>query len=163
MSLYQRIIVPVDDSLPAHYGLRTAIALAHDQRAHLKLFTVIDEAPQDYAGSELGWTKTERWDQSLRANARHLLAAAVHLAASAGVHAEQELIEAPRGHVARCIGEAAQNWSADLLVLGSHGRHGLSHMLFGSTAETLLRQVNLPLLVVPCVHVSEPDRLSSGL
>ena len=42
---------------------------------------------------------------------------------------------------------SAQN-GADLLVLGTHGRTGLMHLLMGSFAETVMRQTTLPLLII---------------
>lgn len=157
MSLYQRIIVPVDDSLAAHHGLRTAIALARDQSALLKLFTVVDEATGDYGGGELGWVGQEGLDERLRTDAQLLLAEAVTHAESAGLTPESELIEAPRGHVAQTIHRAASEWHADLLVIGTHGRHGLAHMLFGSMTEDLVRSPEQQILVVPTKRPAEAE------
>ena len=50
--------------------------------------------------------------------------------------------------VASVIGYAVE-MSADLLVLGSHGREGVQHVLFGSTAERVLHKAPCPTLVVP--------------
>jgi nucleotide-binding universal stress UspA family protein len=52
--------------------------------------------------------------------------------------------------------------TADLVVVGSHGREGMSHMLFGSTAERVMHKAPCPVLVVPA-HAGEPvvaDRVS---
>lgn len=43
----------------------------------------------------------------------------------------------------------AQRWHADLLVIGTHGRTGLSHVVMGSVAEKIIRHSVLPVLVVP--------------
>ena len=51
------------------------------------------------------------------------------------------------GDIAAAI--AAEAASADLLVIGTHGRSGFQHLLLGSVAERLLRQAPCPLLVVP--------------
>ncbi|MEJ2630534.1 MAG: universal stress protein [Acidihalobacter sp.] len=155
MSLYQRIIVPVDDSPAAMYGLQAALALAKDQAAQLKLFTVVDEASSGYAGGELGWIEPEGIDKELRSEARHLLNEAVASAEAAGLAPEQELIETPSGHTVRAIHQAASQWRADLMVIGTHGRHGMAHMLFGSTAEDVVRSPELPILVVPIPHAGE--------
>jgi len=50
--------------------------------------------------------------------------------------------------VARSIAQFAEEKEADLIVVGTHGRKGLSRMLMGSTAETLLRQAPCKVLVV---------------
>lgn len=156
MSLYHRIIVPIDDSLAASAGLRVAIALAQDQQAALKIIAVVDEASEGYGGGELGWIETETLDEKFKTSAEHLLDEAVRLATQAEIKPERELIEAADGHVARHIAHAAAAWQADLIVLGTHGRHGFSHWLMGSTTENLLRGLSLPLHIVPCTQPETP-------
>ncbi len=51
--------------------------------------------------------------------------------------------------------DCAAEIAADLIVLGSHGRDGLGHLLFGSTAERVLHKAPCPTLVVP-LHAEEP-------
>ena len=57
----------------------------------------------------------------------------------------------PVDAILACAAEIA----ADLIVLGSHGRDGLGHLLFGSTAERVLHKAPCPTLVVP-LHAEEP-------
>jgi nucleotide-binding universal stress UspA family protein len=45
--------------------------------------------------------------------------------------------------------EVAEEWDADLIVLGTHGRTGLSHLLLGSVAEKLIRHSPKPLFIIP--------------
>jgi universal stress protein A len=42
----------------------------------------------------------------------------------------------------------AKSWNADLIVIGTHGRTGLKHVLMGSTAERVVRHAACPVLVV---------------
>ena len=49
----------------------------------------------------------------------------------------------------------AEDKSADLIVLGTHGRTGLDHVLFGSTAEKVVRKSSLPVLTVRLEESSE--------
>jgi nucleotide-binding universal stress UspA family protein len=44
--------------------------------------------------------------------------------------------------------EAATAWPADLLVIGTHGRRGLDHLLLGSIAESVVRLAPMPVLLV---------------
>jgi nucleotide-binding universal stress UspA family protein len=46
------------------------------------------------------------------------------------------------------IVKVAKEWSADLLVIGSHGRGGMQRALLGSVAETVMRHAPCPLVVV---------------
>ncbi|AOU97682.1 hypothetical protein BI364_06670 [Acidihalobacter yilgarnensis] len=149
MGLYQRILVPVDGSGPAGKSLAQALALAADQDASIKLITVVDEAIGDYMGGELAWIDPQTLRDNLVGGARKVLDAALEEAKAAGLEVESELIESPEGRIGRAILKAAEDWQADLLVIATHGRHGLARLLLGSTTETLLRKGSLPMLIVP--------------
>ncbi|HAT3869060.1 universal stress protein [Legionella pneumophila serogroup 2] len=42
----------------------------------------------------------------------------------------------------------AQSWPADILVLGTHGRHGVKRFLVGSVAESVVRIATMPVLLI---------------
>ena len=44
---------------------------------------------------------------------------------------------------------AATEWEADMIVMGSHGRTGLSHLLMGSVSEQVVKRSHIPVLIVP--------------
>jgi universal stress protein A len=52
------------------------------------------------------------------------------------------------GQAARAIAERAINSGADLIVMGTHGRSGVAHLVLGSVAERVLRIAPCPVLVV---------------
>ena len=157
MSLYRRILVPVDDSSPAQAGLHTAIAMAQDQQATLKLIAVANEASKDYQGGELGWINSQGLGERIKSDTEVSLDKAVAQAEAAGLAPEREVIVALDEQVGRHITQAAVDWQADLIVIGTHGRHGLSLWMMGSTTETLLHGLNLPLLVVPGTQKETDD------
>jgi nucleotide-binding universal stress UspA family protein len=43
----------------------------------------------------------------------------------------------------------ADEWNADLIILGTHGRTGLDHFIAGSVAEKVIRKANCPVLIIP--------------
>ncbi|ULQ51923.1 universal stress protein [Flavihumibacter fluvii] len=45
--------------------------------------------------------------------------------------------------------KVADEWEADLIVLGTHGRAGLSHLIMGSVAEKVIRHSTKPILIIP--------------
>ncbi|MFP5042512.1 universal stress protein [Parasediminibacterium sp. JCM 36343] len=45
--------------------------------------------------------------------------------------------------------KVAEHWGADLIVMGSHGRTGLAHLLMGSIADKVIRHSPIPILVIP--------------
>ncbi|HEY4183717.1 MAG TPA: universal stress protein [Polyangia bacterium] len=58
------------------------------------------------------------------------------------------------------IVDYARTHAAGLIVVGSHGRHGLGHALLGSVAEKVVRHAPCPILVVPAAEGERP-RVSS--
>ncbi|GGL90654.1 universal stress protein [Deinococcus aerolatus] len=56
------------------------------------------------------------------------------------------------GHPATALLDEARRWGADLIVLGTHGRRGLSHLFFGSVAQGVVRAAPMPVLTVRAVE-----------
>jgi nucleotide-binding universal stress UspA family protein len=54
-----------------------------------------------------------------------------------------------RGHAAEVIAAASEEWSADLVVMASHGRGWVDRVLIGSVTEKLLNRLPTSVLVVP--------------
>lgn len=57
----------------------------------------------------------------------------------------EELVE--EGLAAEKIVAAAHKWNADLILIGTHGRHGVSRFIIGSTAEAVVRRAPCPVLI----------------
>lgn len=55
----------------------------------------------------------------------------------------------PEGLPAESIIMAAQSHKADMIIMGTHGRTGIRHLLIGSVAENVVRHSHIPVLVVP--------------
>ncbi len=47
--------------------------------------------------------------------------------------------------------KTAQDWGADIIVMGSHGRTGIKRLLMGSVAENVLRHSKCPVLIIPSI------------
>ena len=43
----------------------------------------------------------------------------------------------------------AKEWNADIIVLGTHGRTGISHLIMGSVAEKIVRHSEIPVFIIP--------------
>jgi nucleotide-binding universal stress UspA family protein len=69
---------------------------------------------------------------------------------TAGIRAETRLLEIDKlgVRIADAIIENAKTWPADLVVAGTHGRTGLSHLLMGSVAEGIVRICPVPILLI---------------
>lgn len=144
--MYQRILVPLDGSDAAKRGLEESIQLAKDQHAWLRFVCVLSDAYLN--APPLHGVAPGNAFESWRTEAQAILNAACTSARNAGVAAEGALLEHHRYQIGEAIIKEAQRWQADLIVMGTHGRHGLSRVILGSEAEEVLRQAPVPLLLV---------------
>lgn len=142
--MYRRILVPVDGSTTSNRGLREALGLAREQGARVRLLHVVDESVLALA-PEVGVLDIT---DSLVEAGKKILRNAQALAERQGVKAETAMPENLAGRVADVILNEARKWRADLIVMGTHGRRGISHMLLGSDAEGVLRSSPVPVLLV---------------
>jgi len=143
---YKRILVPVDGSVPAKRALDEALRLAKEGGSRLRLLHVIEEnllALTPEAGM-----LTAQLLEALQQAGDEVLRDAQALAKASGVDADTVKVESVGGRVGEVIVEQASTWPADLIVMGTHGRRGLSHMVLGSDAERVARSTPVPLLLV---------------
>lgn len=144
--MYRRILVPCDGSEPSKRGLAEAVRLARDQGAALRCLHVIDE--HVLAHNYLGVVIPPDLFDLLRDNGRKVLEEARAQAAGGGVAPETVLRESGGRRVSATILDEARAWPADLIVMGTHGRRGLSHLALGSDAELVVRESPVPVLLV---------------
>lgn len=144
--MYQRILVPIDGSATAERALQEAIKLAAG-KAQLRLVYVIEEAyPLDAEG--YAFIDYSALQEAVRKTGERTLAQAAEKVRRSGMTAETALLEAAGEHIAAVIDGEARSWAADLIVIGTHGRSGLSRLLLGSVAEGVARGVSVPVLLV---------------
>ncbi len=142
--VYGKILVPVDGSRTATLGLREALKLAQTHGAHIRLIHVVDElaaATTAPAGDEL--------IVQLRSAGTSILSEAAAAARNAHVPVDTKLIEIAGGRAGAHIVQEARTWLADLIVCGTHGRHGIGRVVMGSDAEDIVRHSPVPVLLVP--------------
>jgi len=144
---YKRILVPVDGSPTAAKGMGEAINLARESGAKLLLLHVVDEYPA-FATPEIGASVGPMID-ALRESGRQTLERIAGIASAIGVQPETELVENFGERVADAIVAKAVAWKADLIVMGTHGRRGVTRALVGSDAELVVRYSPIPVLLVP--------------
>jgi nucleotide-binding universal stress UspA family protein len=86
--------------------------------------------------------------EALREAGKKVLARAAAEAKKLGVKAKTVLAENLAGRVADVIVRQAKRQRSDLIVIGTHGRRGLSRMVMGSDAELVVRYAPAPVLLV---------------
>ena len=144
--MYQRILVPVDGSYTSTLGLQEAIRIAIDQRARLRIIHVVDELV--VAQNFEGFINTGDLVGALRDAGKKTIQNALALARKHDLKAEASLFESLGGRVSEFIAKEAKKWRADLIVMGTHGRRGVTRMVLGSDAEAVLRVTPVPVLLV---------------
>jgi universal stress protein A len=136
-----------DNSVPA---LRLACALAAPLGAQVTLAYVLEPTPtppglEAFAmeGLPMDWEYRLHQGRSEAANRRM-----EELQKQVGDSNCKVTLKLVLGRLPEALVEEAQNMKADLLVVGTHGRKGVSHLLLGSVAERLVRTAHCPVLVV---------------
>lgn len=144
--MYQRILVPIDGSETSERALQEAIKLG-DSAAQFRLLYVVEEI---YSLGTEGYEfiDYDALQQAVRTSGERILAQAAEKMQRAGKRAEVALLETGGQRVANVIEGEARRWQADLIVIGTHGRSGLSRLLMGSVAEGVMRVASVPVLLI---------------
>lgn len=145
--MYKRVLVAVDGSPASIQAVGEAIAVAKDQQALLRAVHVIEDVPAMYFAYADG-ANLAMLEASVRQAGQEALDRAAATARQADVAMETFLLPHNRERVGEVIVAEARAWPADLIVLGTHGRHGLAHLLLGSVAEAVVRAAPVPILLV---------------
>ena len=140
MTPFKHILVPTDFQASSAHALELAISLASALDAELTLLHVWEVPTSMYSGLVLN---TIPLIESIeRAAAEHLDEALRNLRRSVPRAKSTLHMGAPW----REIIDAAAAKNADLIVMGTHGRQGLSHAVLGSVAEKVVRHSTIPVL-----------------
>jgi nucleotide-binding universal stress UspA family protein len=141
------ILVPIDFSPCAERALDYACALAAKLGAKVHIVNAIGSALP-----ELSVALTDHMLASLRANNVAVLDKLLEPRRAIATFGELRVVDDdPRDAILK----AAEDTHADLIVIGTHGRRGLSRMVLGSVAEDVMRRAQCPVLAVR----GEQDRL----
>jgi nucleotide-binding universal stress UspA family protein len=142
--LFRTLLVPHDFSLQSRAAFVLAEALARLAGARIHLLHVV-ESPALHALTPAGALDLALPDvvvTGARLEAEKLL---LELAREARADVRVHVVEGPATEI---ICEMAERLPAELIVMGTHGRDGLAHLLLGSVAERTLRRAPCPVLTV---------------
>jgi nucleotide-binding universal stress UspA family protein len=120
---------------------------------HLRLVHVCDELAlarilETYEG------RHDEWHGAVRTEGQTLLDQQRTSALSCGVQADVVLLDNSSARLAELITAESDQWKADLIVIGTHGRRGMDRLMMGSGAESIARLSNVPVLLV---HAAQPE------
>ena len=135
----KRILCPVDFDPQSIAALNFGWRLAQEYRAALSLLHVV-RAP--FEPSEVPVEPiTPEWEQDARAQLAKVAAD------NLGAKAKYKLL-VRRGNPAGAILEVEKELRPDMIVMATHGRGGLSHLVLGSVADRIVRESSVPVLTV---------------
>ncbi len=151
MSKIKKILAPTDYSDLSCVGLQRAFESAHDAGAELIVLHVVDMGNDWFGKHEnLGPVRTLMAEQTefLDKFLREKFAALMNL-----VEVRQK-VELGAAHVN--IADLAGREAVDLVIMSTHGRTGLDHILLGSVTEKVIAHAPCPVMAIPAPKRHEP-------
>jgi universal stress protein A len=144
---FTRILVPTDFSAPSEAAFATAKDLATRFGASLHLVHVLEDpyAVAAYSADALGYLPPGIKDAWQHEAEKHLNALLTPAERAEFMATTTVLFS---GSAAREIVEHARNNHIDLIVMGTHGRGGVAHLLLGSVTERVVRTATCPVLTM---------------
>ncbi|MEM5330994.1 universal stress protein [Paraburkholderia sp. JHI2823] len=144
---FRKILLAVDGGACAQRATQEAVALAALAHAYVHAVYVVHRwgiAPYS------GYFDPDALGRVLNEDGRLALEAVRRAMADQKVSGSVEICETlgKSDSIAQCLQRCAKTQEADLVVMGTHGRHGVSRAVLGSVAEGLLRISSCPVLVV---------------
>jgi nucleotide-binding universal stress UspA family protein len=147
--MYQHILLSTDGSELAQRGIDHGLGLAKSLGSKVTIITVTEPFPTRAKSAE-GWVfgsdDVKRYDTGEKELAGRILSSARAGAAEMGI--EANVLHIPQRLAADAIVETAERIAADLIVMASHGRRGISRLLLGSQTMEVLAHSSVPVLVV---------------
>ncbi len=147
--MYKRIVVAVDGSPTSDLALDEALKLAKEGQSQLLLLHVSEDVSLAWSGGD--WmvamppvVSPEVFEEM----GRKILDHAQEKVRRAGLEAETRRVDDGGQRIGNVIAQQAQDWQADLIVIGTHGRKGIDRFLLGSVAEGVTRAATVPVLLV---------------
>ncbi len=146
--MFRNILVATDGSGPSRRAIQRAVQLAREQKARLTGFYV-GPPWQPAAYAEFvppAALSPKQHEAAVKKAAERYLGAVKKAAAAARVRCKTYYVmdEYPYSEIVR----AAKRYRCDLIVMGSHGRRGISRLILGSQASKVLAHSTIPVMVV---------------
>lgn len=137
--MYDNVLVSTDGSAVANKGVETAVGIARQNDAVLHVIHVVDadSLPSSVSSIRMG-DEFEELGQSIVDHARER-------AEGAGIDVDTTVVS---GNTSEEILDYLDTHDVDLVVMGTHGRHGINRMLLGSVTERVVRESPVPVLTV---------------
>jgi nucleotide-binding universal stress UspA family protein len=147
--MYKHILIPTDGSDLSEKAIEHGIALAKVLGAKITVLTVLE----CFHVSAFEPRMVEQYKKHVVAVAAKHLDAASSAASASNVSCEVVRVEHERPHQA--IIDTAKERGCDVILMGSHGRRGLSAIVLGSETVKVLTHTTIPVIVVRSQNASD--------
>jgi len=161
--MYDHVLIPTDGSDTAEHAVDEALEVAAKFDATVSALYVVDT---DAVGIGLGVEQVDRIRAGrfpemgdLEAKAKEATSYVTERADERGLDAEAHF---RGGRPPSVIADFADDEDVDLIVMGSHGRAGLSRVVLGSVTERVLRETHKSVLVVDTGHAGDSTGEEAG-
>lgn len=144
--MFKHILVPVDSDAGTRRAIEQAVALARSVGARITGLHVMMEFNPVGIVEELLEPPSGQLLQLARAHADKLFSPLAHEAGRAGVACDTIAVQGDQPWKA-IVAKAAES-GCDLIVMASHGRHGIAKFVLGSETQQVLTHTGIPVLVV---------------
>jgi len=148
--MYRHILIPTDGSELAEHAVTNGLSLAKSMGAKVTVIIVHEpfdllRVPETRSSQRQALENFAKHNEQVEKLAASVLSRAADAAKQAGVPCETMQVENARPYEA--IIAAASDRGCDLIVMGSHGRGGLSAIVLGSVTNKVLTHTKTPVLV----------------
>ena len=147
-----KVLLALDDSKFSEAAINAVIAQAHPKDTEVRVLHVV-EAPSLLVGREMGG-----YDPALEAvwegETKHAEGLVANAAGALRAHGMKVTTSVQQGDPKSTIIDVADEWHADLIVIGSHGRKALDRFLMGSVSEAIARHArcSVEIVRIPSLH-----------
>ena len=144
--MYHHILIATDGSELSNRAVEHGVNLARSVGAKVSFLTVTQPFHVfSLAVDQLEDTRPE-YEKHMKERAKRILSAAGEIASATSIRFDKMHREADQPH--ECIISVADSHRCDLIVMGSHGRHGASAVMLGSVTMKVMAHTRRPVLVV---------------
>ncbi len=143
--MYKNILIAIDGSELSELAQQHGLALAKAFGAKTVIVHVTPPWSSLVVGDAVVMYPPADYEQTMAKSAEKLLAKASDLFTAAGIPCETVHNTDPQAH--KAIVETSKAKGCDLIVMGSHGRHGLAGLMLGSVATKTVTHAHVPVLI----------------
>lgn len=144
MKTFEKILIAIDFSENSEYAFEYALTLATQFQAELTILHVINE-PVDLRGFYVPHISFEQLEKEIEEGAEKMMEKFCQTRMGDFSNYKTAIVT---GIPYEEVIKKAEDTGSSLIVLGTHGRTGLDHLIFGSTAERVVRGASCPVLTI---------------